>query len=291
MGRLLGYARVSTEDQHLRAQIDELRAHGCAEIYQEHRSGADRARPELARLLKEIRARDVLVVVRLDRLARSVSHLLAIIETLKGRGAYFRSLRDPIDTTTPQGMLSLQLLGAIAEFERALIADRVKAGMKAAKARGSISGNPGVRAGDPEAIAKLVAARDSTHVQKLIDHMESFMPTVRRLRPGQSWPQVVKALNAAGGPRWTVDRLRRNVRRFVDEGLADRALLGRSPRPRRRRSEELARLVTGIALANPEMSLRAIGRQLEAMKMLTPAGKSNWSAASVAHLLAKAPPG
>ena len=290
MGTLRGYARVSTEEQHIDAQTEELQAHSCEVLYQEHRSGADRDRPELARLLKEIRPGDVLVVVRLDRLARSVSHLLAIIETLKGRGAHFRSLRDPIDTTTPQGMLALQILGAIAEFERALIADRVKDGMKSAKARGRISGNPGVRAGDPDAIAKLVASRDFTHVRKLIDSMESFMPTVRRMRPDQSWPQVVKALNALGGRPWTVDRLRRNVSRLVAEGLADKALLGRAARRRHRRSDELALLVRGIALANPDMSLRAICRQLEAMKTATPAGNATWSAASVAHLLAKVPP-
>ena len=89
-GRLLGYARVSTEDQATDAQIDELRGAGCAAIYQEHGSGASRARPELARLMREIRPGDVLVVVRLDRLARSVSHLLEVIERLEESGAHFR---------------------------------------------------------------------------------------------------------------------------------------------------------------------------------------------------------
>src|SRR5439155_1002488 len=83
-------------------------------LHEEHASGADRARPVLARLLREIAAGETLVVVRLDRLARSVSHLLAVIEQLAAKGAYFRSLRDPIDTTTPQGMFSLQVLGAVA---------------------------------------------------------------------------------------------------------------------------------------------------------------------------------
>jgi DNA invertase Pin-like site-specific DNA recombinase len=102
-GRLLGYARVSTEDQATDAQTDELHAAGCAAVYQEHGSGASRARPELARLMREIRPGDVLVVVRLDRLARSVSHLLDVIEHLEESGTHFRSLRDPIDTSTPQG--------------------------------------------------------------------------------------------------------------------------------------------------------------------------------------------
>ncbi len=159
-GRLLGYARVSTEDQATDAQTDELRAAGCAAIYQEHGSGASRARPELARLMREIRAGDVLVVVRLDRLARSVSHLLEVIERLEDGGAHFRSLRDPIDTSTPQGMFSLQVLGAVAQLERALFSERTKAGIKAARARGKLPGNPGLRARDPAAIAKTAAARN-----------------------------------------------------------------------------------------------------------------------------------
>ena len=95
--------------------------------------------------MREIGGGDVLVVVRLDRLARSVSHLLQVIETLEERGAHFRSLRDPIDTSTPQGMFSLQVLGAVAQLERALISERTKAGIKAAKAHGKLPGNPGLR--------------------------------------------------------------------------------------------------------------------------------------------------
>ena len=159
-GRLLGYARVSTEDQATDAQTDELGAAGCATVYREHGSGASRARPELARLMREIRPGDVLVVVRLDRLDRSVSHLLDVIERLEENGAHFRSLRDPIDTWTPQGMFSLQVLGAVAQLERALISERTKAGVRAARARGKLPGNPGLRARDPAAIAKTAAARN-----------------------------------------------------------------------------------------------------------------------------------
>ena len=120
-GRLVGYARVSTEEQGTDPQLDELRAAGCETVLEEHASGADRTRPVLARLLREIRPGETLVVVRLDRLARSVSHLLAVIEQLEANGAHFRSLHDPIDTSTPQGMFSLQVLGAVAQLERALI--------------------------------------------------------------------------------------------------------------------------------------------------------------------------
>ena len=125
-GRLIGYARVSTEDQGTDPQTDELRAAGCTTVHEEHASGADHSRPVLARLLREIAAADTLVVVRLDRLARSVSHLLAVIEQLAAKGAYFRSLRDPIDTTTPQGMFSLQVLGAVAhDAESVVVQSRV----------------------------------------------------------------------------------------------------------------------------------------------------------------------
>ena len=140
--RLIGYARVSTEDQITDAQLIELRAAGCEIIHQEHGSGASRARPVLSQLVKEIRPTDVLVVVRLDRLARSVSHLLEVIEALEKKGAHFKSLQDPIDTSTPQGMFSLQVLGAVAQLERSLISERTKAGLRAAKAKGKSLGNP-----------------------------------------------------------------------------------------------------------------------------------------------------
>ncbi len=123
-------------------------------MLEERASGADCNQPILARMLREIQSGETLVVVRLDRLARSVNHLPAVIEQLEASGAHFRSLRDPIDTTTPQGMFSLQVLGAVAQFERALIAERTKAGLKAARSRGRVGGNPGLRNGDPEAIRK-----------------------------------------------------------------------------------------------------------------------------------------
>lgn len=119
--RLIGYACVSTDDQVANAQLIELREAGCLMVHQEHGSGASRARPVLTQLLKEIQAGDVLVVVHLDRLARSVSHLLEVIEGLAKKGAHFKSLQDPIDTSTPQGMFSLQVLGAVAQLERSLI--------------------------------------------------------------------------------------------------------------------------------------------------------------------------
>ena len=112
------------------------------------RSGASRARPELARLMREIRPGDVLVVVRLDRLARSVSHLLDVIERLEESGALSLAARPHRHIDAP-GMFSLQVLGAVAQLERALISERTKAGIKAARARGKLPGNPGLRQGIP----------------------------------------------------------------------------------------------------------------------------------------------
>ena len=204
--RLLGYARVSTEDQATDAQLDELSRAGCTTVFEEHGSGASRARPELARLLKDIRTGDVLVVVRLDRLARSVSHLLEVIERLEAKGAHFRSLRDPIDTSTPQGMFSLQVLGAVAQLERALISERTKAGIAAAKARGKLPGNPGLRARDPAAIRKAAAARDKVFTGDVLTTMDRWLPTVRRIRPSSPWDDVVRVLNPDGGQKWSVER-------------------------------------------------------------------------------------
>ena len=157
---LIGYARVSTEDQDTAAQTDALRAAGCAEIVEERASGASRTRPLLARALARIRAGDTLVVARIDRLARSLAHLLAVIEELRAHGAHFRSLGDPIDTSSPQGLFTLPG-GAgrrAAEFERALIRERTRAGLAAARARGRIGGNPALRARDPAARAPTSAA-------------------------------------------------------------------------------------------------------------------------------------
>lgn len=293
-GRLIGYARVSTDDQGTDPQLDELRAAGCIEILEEHASGADRGRPVLARLLHTIRAGDTLVVVRLDRLARSVSHLLVVIEQLEAVSAHFRSLRDPIDTSTPQGMFSLQVLGAVAQLERALIAERTKAGLRAARARGRIGGNPGLRAGDPEAIRRVRSRRDAAHLDGILGQLDSWLPTVRRMRPDQPWGDIVRVLNQgqAVTPHqvrskpWTVERLRRTVRRLVDEGLVEASLLGRS-RPQRS-DDRLVRLVAGIKAAAPDRTLQQIAAQLEAMHERTPRGGTRWHPSSVKHLLDQA---
>ncbi|HTI84262.1 MAG TPA: recombinase family protein [Acetobacteraceae bacterium] len=285
-GRLIGYARVSTDEQGTDPQLDELRDAGCLTIQEEHASGADRSRPVLARLLREIRPAETLVVVRLDRLARSVSHLLAVIEQLEAKGAHFRSLRDPIDTTTPQGMFSLQVLGAVAQLERALIAERTKAGLLSARLRGRVGGNPGLRARDPEAVRKARAARDATHLNAVLAHLDEWLPIVRRMRPGQPWGDVVRVLNRTGGMVWTSERLRRTVRRLAAEKIVEPALL--DPSPRKPAGDRLVVLVAGIASAAPDRTLQQIASQLEGMRERTPRGGTRWHASSVRHLLQRA---
>jgi DNA invertase Pin-like site-specific DNA recombinase len=140
---LTGYSRVSTVDQDLRLQRGLLTEVGCRRIFEEKGSGASRDRPELVRLLDQIRADDIVVVTRLDRLARSTKDLLDIAETLNDVGAGLRSLGEPwADTTSPAGRMVLTVFAGIAEFERALIHQRTSSGRVAAKARGVRFGRP-----------------------------------------------------------------------------------------------------------------------------------------------------
>lgn len=284
-GRLIGYARVSTDEQATEAQEMELSAAGCDAIVEEHGSGASRARPALSRLVHEISAGDTLVVVRLDRLARSVSHLLEVIEDLTAKNAHFRSLQDPIDTTTPQGMFSLQVLGAVAQLERALISERTKAGILAAKAKGKRPGNPGVRDRRPEALAKMAAAQKAAYGARIQATVNQWLPTVRRMRPDHTWDDIARVLKQRGVD-WTPERLRRAVKWLVAEHLADAALLRKSPA--RPPEDRLMTLVAGIHGSNPDLTLREIAAQLERLHERTPRGGSRWSASSVKNLLDRA---
>lgn len=140
---LIGYARVSTDDQDLRLQRAALEEAGCRRTFEEKVSGAKRDRPELARMLEQVRDEDVIVVTRLDRLARSTRDLLDIAERLKEAGAGLCSLAEPwADTTSPAGRMVLTVFAGIAEFERELIHQRTSSGRVAAKARGVRFGRP-----------------------------------------------------------------------------------------------------------------------------------------------------
>lgn len=140
---LIGYARVSTDDQHLDNQRIALRAAGCQRIYEEKISGAKRERPELTRLLDHLRDGDVLVATRLDRLARATRDLLELAEILNRANVGLRSLGEPwADTTSPSGKMVLTVFAGIAEFERSLIAERTSAGRLAAQEKGVRFGRP-----------------------------------------------------------------------------------------------------------------------------------------------------
>ncbi|CUX22385.1 DNA-invertase from lambdoid prophage e14 [Agrobacterium sp. NCPPB 925] len=137
----IGYARVSTVDQHLDLQKNALRLAGCDRIFEDHGvSGSDEQRSGLSSMLKALRRGDVLIVWRLDRLGRSLSHLISMVETLKRRGICFISLTESIDTSSAGGQLIFHILAALAEFEKSLIRERTIAGIAAAKARGKLPG-------------------------------------------------------------------------------------------------------------------------------------------------------
>jgi DNA invertase Pin-like site-specific DNA recombinase len=140
---IFGYARVSTKGQELAGQVAELMAAGCAKVFREKASGAKTDRPELARVIRGLEVGDVLIVTRLDRLARSTRDLLNVLDAVAKQGAGFRSLKDAwADTTTPHGRLMLTVLGGLAEFERELIRARTGEGRKRAQDRGVKFGRP-----------------------------------------------------------------------------------------------------------------------------------------------------
>lgn len=285
---LIGYARVSTEDQTPLPQSDALRAAGCTEIHEEQASGGNRARPVLTRVLERVGRGDTLVVVRIDRLARSLSHLLEVIERLDAKGAYFRSIQDPIDTASPQGKFTLQVLGAAAEFERALIRERTRAGLASARAQGRIGGNPGLRARDPAAMRKVRLARQDGFMDRLNETAQDWVPHVRRLRPDMPWEDVLRIVNASlpEARRWTQGRLLRAVNAYVRDGFLPPAVLGRAQRSDA--NDRLPVIVAAIKGADPEITLQAICDRLEAMRERTPRGRGNWQPSSVRMLLDRA---
>jgi DNA invertase Pin-like site-specific DNA recombinase len=155
----IGYARVSTGEQTLDLQLDALAKAGCEKISTETASGAKADRPVLGDVLGYLRAGDTLVVWRLDRLGRSLQHLITTLTALANRGVGFKSLTEQIDTTTPGGKLVFHVLGALAEFERDLTRERTHAGLAAARARGRIGGRPKALT-DPKQIALAQALYD-----------------------------------------------------------------------------------------------------------------------------------
>lgn len=138
----IGYARVSTKDQNLSLQIDALEDAGCKRMYQEHITGYTKYRPELQKMLEQLREWDVIIIWKLDRLARSLKDLVGLVNQIQEKGAGLSSLHDHVDTTTPHGKFTFHLFGALAEFERDIIRECTNAGLAAARARGRRGGRP-----------------------------------------------------------------------------------------------------------------------------------------------------
>ena len=177
----IGYARVSTIDQNPNAQRDALKVAGCEKVITEKVSGASLKRPKLEKLLRSLDAGDVLTVWRLDRVGRSLPHLLDVVADLKARDVGFQSLNETIDTTTANGELIFHLFAALTQFERSLIVERTQAGLVAAKKRG-------VRLGRPPALK----TAQVKHARKLIDSGEQ--PTAVAASLGVNRSTLYRAL-------------------------------------------------------------------------------------------------
>ncbi len=158
----VGYARISTADQSLAPQIDALKAAGCGEIFEDCVSGAKTDRPGLSEALDHLRSGDTLIVWKLDRLGRSMSHLIDTVRDLDQRGIGFKSLTEGIDTTTSGGTLVFHLFGALAQFERDLIRERTRAGLSAAAARGRKGGRKAVVTAEKLKRAEMLIERGLT---------------------------------------------------------------------------------------------------------------------------------
>jgi DNA invertase Pin-like site-specific DNA recombinase len=178
---ILGYARVSTTDQSLDAQTDALTAAGAERIYADTISGTARTRPELDRMLDQLRAGDVVVVAKYDRLARSLRDLLDIVQAIRDRGAGFRSLAEEIDTTTPAGRLIFHVFASIAEFERDRISERTKEGLEAARRRGRVGGRPPALSPDQKAEVRRMRDADGKSIPEIARLFRVSPATVRRV--------------------------------------------------------------------------------------------------------------
>jgi DNA invertase Pin-like site-specific DNA recombinase len=182
MGKRMGYARVSTGDQDLSLQVRGLKAAGCKKVFSDRVSGTKNDRPGLDECLKAIKKGDTLVVWRLDRLGRSMQHLVNVVADLKGKGIGFKSLKDgAIDTTTASGELVFNIFAALAQFERELIRERTMAGLSAARARGKLGGRKPVSPDDPKVrTAKKLHADKSISIRDICNTLKISRATFYR---------------------------------------------------------------------------------------------------------------
>jgi DNA invertase Pin-like site-specific DNA recombinase len=184
MGHLLGYARVSPGDQDAALQQDALTAAGCYRIFTDKASGSLESRPELTKVLDQLRPGDTLVVWRLDRLGRSIRHLIDQLAALEDRGIGFRSLQEAIDTTSSGGRLVFHVFAALAEFERDLIRERTNAGLQAARARGRTGGRPSLLTKEKLNTARRLYEQQDMTVAKIGEVLGVSRTTVYRALRG-----------------------------------------------------------------------------------------------------------
>ena len=175
---LIGYARVSTEDQNLDLQKDALSKAGCQKILEDHQSGAKAARPGLQSALEYAREGDTLVVWRLDRLSRSLKDLIEMVNQLEARGVGLKSLQESLDTSSSSGKLIFHVFGALAEFERNLIRERTQAGLQAARARGRKGGRPKALDADMQALTVQLYEEKKHTVKRICQMMGISKPTL-----------------------------------------------------------------------------------------------------------------
>ena len=180
----VGYSRVSTSDQDSTLQRDALKKAGCEQVFDETASGAKSDRPELIKALHYCRQGDVLVVWKLDRLARSLKQLIATVEELETRGIQFRSITEGLDTTSAGGKLVFHIMGALAEFERGLIQERTTAGLKSARERGRVGGRPKALNESDIATAKALLADESFSMADVAKRLNVSPATLYRHLPG-----------------------------------------------------------------------------------------------------------
>ena len=177
---LIGYARISTEDQKLDLQHDALRATGCEKIYDETASGASVRLPVREELLDYARRGDTMVVWKLDRLGRSLRDLIEIVNALGERGVGLRSLHESIDTTTPAGKLTFHVFGALAEFERDVMRERTRAGLLAARKRGKKLGRPRSLSPEQVEMARSMMANPKLSARRVAEQLGVHRATLYR---------------------------------------------------------------------------------------------------------------
>ena len=180
VGHLLGYARVSTTDQDAALQVDALTAAGCYRVFVDTISGSLDHRPELTKLMDQLRPGDTLVVWRLDRLGRSIRHLIDQLQILSEQGVGFRSLQETIDTTSSGGRLVFHVFASIAQFERERISERTKEGLEAARKRGRIGGRPPALSAAQKAEVRRMQDQELRPLPEIAQLFRVSVKTVRR---------------------------------------------------------------------------------------------------------------